>query len=481
MSLNWKEIDQVLSELPLENSHIQKIRQPDFHTLVFDIYSPGKRFRLLISLTQGKTRLHKIDKAPESEIALQRFAQFLRARIKGGRIIYAGQLGSDRIVELKILRGGEITRLWIRLWGGASNIIAVDEEGVILDACYRRPRRGEVSGGTYLPEEELKAVAAALVTSTAEGGDIKPKKEFSLRFFHEEKEYNTLVEEFYSEKEDSEELEILVGRTRRFLQNREEALKSALDKAEERAEKYADPEGLKQTGDLIMTYLHEIKRGEAWVTLENYYRNNELTRIELDPKLSPEENGEKYYKLAGKAKSGKNRNEDELNNIKNQLKMVKDEEVQLLSAPSLSELKEFLSRIPVQKQEKQKEKIPGLQFNSAGFTLLVGRTAKENDALLRKHVRGNDYWLHTRDFPGAYVFVRVMRGKSVPLNVLLDAGNLALFYSKGRSGGRGELYYTQVKYLRRAKDGKTGLVLPSQEKNLSVTLEQERLDRLQKG
>lgn len=65
--------------------------------------------------------------------------------------------------------------------------------------------------------------------------------------------------------------------------------------------------------------------------------------------------------------------------------------------------------------------------------------------------------------------------------MLLDAGNLALFYSKARTGGRGELYYTQVKYLRRSKDGPLGLVLPTQEKNLSVTLEEDRLKRLQNG
>ena len=118
MSLNWKEIDQILSELSLTESHIQKIRQPDYHTLIFDIYSPGNRFRLLISMNQGKTRLHRIVKTPSSEIPLQRFAQFLRSRIKGGRIILVRQLGSDRIVQMKILRAGEVTILWIRLWAG---------------------------------------------------------------------------------------------------------------------------------------------------------------------------------------------------------------------------------------------------------------------------------------------------------------------------------------------------------------------------
>jgi predicted ribosome quality control (RQC) complex YloA/Tae2 family protein len=40
------------------------------------------------------------------------------------------------------------------------------------------------------------------------------------------------------------------------------------------------------------------------------------------------------------------------------------------------------------------------------------------------------------------------------------------------------LYYTHVKYLRRVKGGKTGLVLPTQEKNLQAELDAERVKRL---
>ena len=101
--------------------------------------------------------------------------------------------------------------------------------------------------------------------------------------------------------------------------------------------------------------------------------------------------------------------------------------------------------------------------------------------MLRHYVKGNDYWMHTRDVPGGYVFIKYIRGKSVPLEVLLDAANLALIFSKAKNQGRADLYYTQVKHLRRAKGGKTGTVLPTQEKNLTVTLDEGRLSRLLLG
>jgi predicted ribosome quality control (RQC) complex YloA/Tae2 family protein len=65
------------------------------------------------------------------------------------------------------------------------------------------------------------------------------------------------------------------------------------------------------------------------------------------------------------------------------------------------------------------------------------------------------------------------------LDILLDAGNLALFYSKGRNAGEGDLFYTQVKYLRRVKNGPKGLVIPTQEKNLHIKLDEPRLKELE--
>ena len=130
-------------------------------------------------------------------------------------------------------------------------------------------------------------------------------------------------------------------------------------------------------------------------------------------------------------------------------------------------------------RQKIEKKHPGLDFTINGWHILVGRTASENDELLRRHVKGQDWWLHTRDWPGGYVFIKNQNGKSVPLDILLDAGNLALFYSKGRKDGKGDLYYTQVKHLRRAKNAPKGTVLPSNEKNLSITLDKERLKRIE--
>ena len=62
--------------------------------------------------------------------------------------------------------------------------------------------------------------------------------------------------------------------------------------------------------------------------------------------------------------------------------------------------------------------------------------------------------------------------------MLLDAANLAVHYSQAKAGGKASLYYTHVKYLRRVKDGRQGLVIPTSEKNLDITLDAERVKSL---
>ena len=137
----------------------------------------------------------------------------------------------------------------------------------------------------------------------------------------------------------------------------------------------------------------------------------------------------------------------------------------------------------IRQQTKPKQQIakkhPGISYEVNGWYILAGRDSDENDELLRHHVKGADMWLHARDWPGGYVFIKARPGKTVPLDILLDAGNLAVYYSKARKARTADLYYTQVKYLRRAKNAPKGTVLPTHEKNICITLDEERLRRLE--
>ncbi len=107
MSLNWKEIDLVLSEIDPAGAHIQGIIQSGYDSICLDIYRPGRAQRLFISIASGGCRLHITEKTiPRPKKAL-RFQEFLKARILGMRIAEAVQLGSERVVRLRLERQEE--------------------------------------------------------------------------------------------------------------------------------------------------------------------------------------------------------------------------------------------------------------------------------------------------------------------------------------------------------------------------------------
>jgi predicted ribosome quality control (RQC) complex YloA/Tae2 family protein len=187
----------------------------------------------------------------------------------------------------------------------------------------------------------------------------------------------------------------------------------------------------------------------------------------------------RYYEQYRKAKQGLAGVEDELRSGEAELAGLEKTLGELLAEANPLILHKKLKALKERPAGKAERERPGLSFRRGDWFIMVGRDASENDALLRKHVRGNDLWLHVRDFPGSYVFIKQRPGKSVPLEILLDAGNLALFYSKGRSNGAGDLFYTPVKFLRRAKNGPKGLVIPTQEKNLHIVLDDKRLKEME--
>ena len=477
-SLNWKEIDRVLSELDLAGCLVQEVRQPTHDRVVLDLFRPRSgedqagpsRLSLLICLSSRYPRLHAIAGQLPNPPKPPRFAMFLRAHVKGGRIEAARQVESDRIVRVDVVRADERKTLWIRLWSSAANIIATDADGVILDAFYRRPKRGEISGGRYTGP-----------ASAGAGGRPATARQYEVRDLPGEGTFNERLERHYRELESSSDRETMTAEVDAELAMREAKLAATLAKLERRLAEYENVERYRELGDLVTSSLHRVRKGDRWLRTEDWFHGDAAIEIELDPALTPAQNAEACYERHRKARDGLERVRDDIAGLRRSLAEVEAERARLAAAPDLEAIGRARKTAARPRAPAAGPRVPGLAFSSPPYRILVGRSAKENDELLRRHVRGNDWWFHCRDYAGAYVFVKVPAGKSPPLETMLDAASLALHFSRAKSAGAGDVYYTQVKYLRRAKDGPKGLVLPTQEKNLHVRLDPARIERLKDG
>jgi predicted ribosome quality control (RQC) complex YloA/Tae2 family protein len=464
MSLNWKEINLILSELDLPGSQIQRVIQSAYDVLVLQIYGKGGAKNILISLTPGACRVHQTyGGIPKTEKPL-RFAEFLRSRILNGRIEAAEQLGDNRILRVLVRQGTTRYRLYARLWSNAANVILTGEDGTILDAMRRLPKRGEVTGGHYGPE--------------AEAGEL-PVREYAIRELPGDLSFNEKIDAWYAEHGGALSLDSLREQARRTFEGSMGRLKASLERLRDKEADYAAADRLKEYGNIIMANMASIRPGDAWLDADNFYTGEKI-RIKLNPKKSPAAQGELYYEQYRKAKNGLAEVRAELASGERELADLESALEQLLSETNPLKLHRLLKTRGQKPAQPADRKRPGLSFRVKDWLIIVGRDAAENDALLRRHVKGNDLWLHARDYPGSYVFIKQRSGKTVPLEVLLDAGSLALFYSKGRNNGEGDLFYTPVKFLRRAKDGPKGLVIPTQEKNLHIKVDEHRLKELER-
>ncbi len=66
--------------------------------------------------------------------------------------------------------------------------------------------------------------------------------------------------------------------------------------------------------------------------------------------------------------------------------------------------------------------------------------------------------MHAADYPGSHVVIRNPNRKEVPHRTLLEAAQLAAFYSQGKSQTKAAVHYTQKKFVNKPKASAAGLV-----------------------
>ena len=460
MSLNWRELELVLSELPLKGSYIQKVTEHTVHSFTLSMYSQQEKAWLLyFEIATPDARVVRTRVMREKAKNAQRFTQYMRAHLVGRKITNVRQLPFDRAFIMDAENSEGRIRIIVRLFSGiGANVIITDDQFCILELMYRRPQRGEEKGNILTLEER-----------TGEGD-----RTFAVRPWSGES-FNEFIDREGTLKAREERTEDLV---RRLEEKRDKELASLSDRLRRQEERIRTTEGYEEKkayADILSGAIHTMVKGMDSITLDDYRTGGRIT-LPLDPQLSPNENLERLYERYRKDRRACEMAREEADAIREEIGAVKAKyEVLLSERQNEKMLKEAAKPTDRRHQDDGKA---GVRLTVQGFDIIIGRNARENDEILRHDTRGSDIWMHTRDTSGAYVIIKSKKGKTVPLPVLLDAASLAIHYSKAKKNGKADLYYTEVKYLRRAKDGKRGLVIPTQEKNLFAQLDEKRVKEL---
>jgi predicted ribosome quality control (RQC) complex YloA/Tae2 family protein len=94
-----------------------------------------------------------------------------------------------------------------------------------------------------------------------------------------------------------------------------------------------------------------------------------------------------------------------------------------------------------------------------GFEVLIGRGARENDALTFGVAKATDSWLHVAGgTPGSHVVISNPDRIEIPGSVIERAASYAAWYSKARAAGWVEVHYCKVSDIKKPRGAPAGLV-----------------------
>ena len=221
----------------------------------------------------------------------------------------------------------------------------------------------------------------------------------------------------------------------------------------------------KEYGDLLTTYGYSIKEGSKEFETVNYY-NGETVKITLDPSISPIENAKKYFNKYSKLKRTSEALETIIVETKNSIDYLESINVAIDMATTEDDLKAineelvqtgFIKKKHTNKKAKNNSK-PLHFISSDGFDIYVGKNNIQNEHLTFKVATGNDWWFHSKSFPGSHVIVKC-NNQELPDNTFEEAARLAAFYSKGSNQDKVEIDYIQKKHVKKVAGAMPGFVI----------------------
>ena len=231
-------------------------------------------------------------------------------------------------------------------------------------------------------------------------------------------------------------------------------------KDSEKKEKY------KVYGELINAYGYGLPEGSKELVAPNYYDDNKMIKIPLDPTLSPGENAQKYFDKYGKLKRTTEALTTLIEETKAEIYHLESIQNSLdiaLSSEDLVQIKEelmeygFIKKHRSGKKEKVKSK-PFHYISSDGYHIYVGKNNYQNDELTFKVATGNDWWFHAKGMPGSHVIVKA-NNTELPDRVFEEAAMLAGYYSKGKNNDKIEIDYLQKKNVKKPNKSAPGFVV----------------------
>ncbi|WP_203623296.1 NFACT family protein [Lacticaseibacillus sp. 866-1] len=237
-------------------------------------------------------------------------------------------------------------------------------------------------------------------------------------------------------------------------------------------------------GEILTTYLAQVKRGDTSVTLPNFYDNMKPLKISLSNQLSPSKNAQKYFSRYQKLRNAVAYVNEQMKQNQAELDYLTGimAQIEIASPKDLDDIRTELQDGGYLKVHKQGKKAPKHKiakpeefYASDGTKIWVGKNNLQNDQLTLHKAAKTDIWLHAKDVPGSHVIIDSAKPSD---KTLMEAAMLAAYFSKSRASANVQVDWIEVKKIRKPNGAKPGFVVYEGQRTVVVTPDEAIVERL---
>jgi predicted ribosome quality control (RQC) complex YloA/Tae2 family protein len=396
-----------------------------------------------------KRKLRDLEKTSGNPLP---FTLVLRKRLSNAELRSVNQITGDRVLLFNFDATDEREErvaytLVAQLTGASANLFLLDSGEFILECARETLGDGQRPGEKYEPPPNRSAEPGASLA--IEGRSL-----------------SEILDAEDRTRSDSDKIRSVVAAARNKVQQEISRRKRLANKLEADLANHGEPDKWKKFGDLLLANVGNARRDGGSVLVTDYFDETapEIT-IPVDEKDSITDAAEKFFRRYTKARNARAEIARRMKEIGDELEALAAQRDELELAIETDDIERISRVAQIQTQtpkrtEKAREETGGTRsfISSDGFEILVGKKAKDNDFLTFRVAKSLDTWMHAADYPGSHVVIRNPNRKEIPHRTLLEAAQLAAFYSKGKSQPKAAVHYTQKKFVNKPKAAVPGLV-----------------------
>ena len=467
--------------LEIEIEHLDELGDRATKTIVCEFM--GKHSNLIFTASDGRI----IDSARRVSEAISSVREVLPG-LRYERPPAHGKIPFGEVTEDKLYAA-------MNGMGGAVNkLISATISGMSAQTARELAYRACGNEDAHIEECDLSAVCASIAgelqimlgeSAPAVLYNMEDKPMDAVAFPYASRAYlrsepfptiSAAMDEFYRSRDRAERISQKSAAIHRTLKNNIERCEKKLALQREALLGSERMEEYRVSGELLMANLYLAEKGRKSVTLPNYY-DPEMKEIEiqLDVKLSPAQNAQRYFKLYQKARNARTLAAEQIEKTSEELAYLEGQMDNLSKCTGESELAElreelekfgYLRRSTNRRQMKQLPPSQPMKFTApSGRIILVGKNNLQNDKLTAS-ADLNEIWLHAKDMPGSHV---IIVGENPDDETIVYAAKLAAAYSKGANSSKVPVDYTKRRYVKKPSGSKPGFVIYTNQKTLYVT------------